>query len=110
MYIKKSLGFEDTSRPLLLCKLQKSIHDLKYAPRSWYQKLSCALTDLGFQISKVDPNIKVDNELTMMLIYVDDILLTRSNVKFLDQIVSNLNDKFAFKFLGDVHYFLGLEV
>lgn len=46
----------------------------------------------------------------MMLAYVDDILLTSSNAKFLDKSILTLHKKFALKFQGDVHYFLGLEI
>lgn len=38
----------------------------------------------------------------MMLIYVDDILLTDSIEKFLNELMLALNKKFSFKFLGDV--------
>lgn len=49
-------------------------------------------------------------ELTIMFIYVDDILLTESNTQFLHDLIYALNSKFTLKFLGDVHYFLGFEV
>lgn len=46
----------------------------------------------------------------MMLIYNNDIVLIESDDEFLDQLILTLNDKFSLKFLGDVYYFLGLEV
>lgn len=79
MYMKQSSNFEDTHRPHLVCKLQKTLYDLKKAPRSWYQKLSLVLFSLDFVNSITNPSVfyrKSDTKLTIMLIYVDDILLT----------------------------------
>lgn len=45
-----------------------------------------------------------------MLIYVDDIVIIRTNSQLIDQVVCDLNSKFALKILGNLHYFLGIEV
>lgn len=42
------------------------------------------------------------------LVYVDDVLLTRSHTSVLTQILNLLRTDFTFKDLGDLHYFLGL--
>ncbi|KAL5553080.1 hypothetical protein UlMin_040481 [Ulmus minor] len=46
----------------------------------------------------------------MVLIYVDDIIVTGNDSKNLNQFISKLNKSFALKDLGDLHYFLGIEV
>ncbi|XP_058221119.1 uncharacterized mitochondrial protein AtMg00810-like [Rhododendron vialii] len=48
--------------------------------------------------------------ITLILVYVDDIILTGSDSPFLSQLVSLLGSKFVMKDLGSLHYFLGLEV
>lgn len=45
-----------------------------------------------------------------MLIYVDDIILTRNNPSFLSSLVSRLGTEFAIKDLGALHFFLRIEV
>jgi hypothetical protein len=53
---------------------------LKQAPRAWYGRIDGFLTSLGFTKSKVDSNLylKVMNdELVMLLLYEDDVFLTR---------------------------------
>lgn len=45
-----------------------------------------------------------------VLIYVDDILVTGNEPNVIDQFVANLNDEFALKDLGELSYFLGIEV
>jgi histone deacetylase 1/2 len=45
-----------------------------------------------------------------MLIYVDDIIVTSSSDQAITALLRNLNSEFALKDLGDLHYFLGIEV
>ena len=45
-----------------------------------------------------------------MLVYVDDIIITRSNSSSLQQLITLLDSKFSLKDLGPLHYFLGIEV
>ena len=42
--------------------------------------------------------------------YVDDILITSTNVSQVNQVVKELNKTFALKTLGSLNYFLGFEV
>jgi histone deacetylase 1/2 len=45
-----------------------------------------------------------------MLIYVDDIVVASSSEKVVDALLHDLGVDFALKNLGDLHYFLGIEV
>jgi histone deacetylase 1/2 len=45
-----------------------------------------------------------------VLIYVDDIIVTSSSDDAIDILFKGLNANFAIKDLGDLHYFLGIEV
>ena len=45
-----------------------------------------------------------------MLIYVDDIILTGNDDQSLHSLIKQLSSEFALKDLGDIHYFLGIEV
>ena len=45
-----------------------------------------------------------------MLIYVDDIIVTGNSEKAVAALLGDLKQDFAFKDLGDLHYFLGIEV
>jgi hypothetical protein len=45
-----------------------------------------------------------------LLVYVDDIAITSSSPTTADALLANLKNDFAIKDLGDLHYFLGIEV
>lgn len=43
------------------------------------------------------------------LVYVDDVILTGSNMEALTQLIHTLSVNFHLKYLGSLHYFLGIE-
>jgi histone deacetylase 1/2 len=68
---------------------------------------------MGFTASKCDPSLMVLHQqgaCIYVLIYVDDILITGSAPHLIQDLIHKLNIKFALKQLGEVDYFLGIEV
>lgn len=106
-------GYADPTKPGHICKLSKAIYGLKQAPRAWFDSLKNALLNWGFHNTKSDSSLfilKDSNHTTFLLIYVDDIIVTGSNTKFLEAFIKQLNVVFSLKDLGELHYFLGIEV
>ena len=67
---------------------------------------------MGFAKSKVDPNLPykvVEDVPVILLLYVDDLFLT-GNEKQIMESKKKLAEEFEMKYLGLMHYFLGLEV
>jgi histone deacetylase 1/2 len=111
--MKQPPGFESSATPNYVCKLDKAIYGLKQAPRAWYSRLSNKLQTLGFTPSKADTSLFLFDKsgvIVYMLIYVDDIIVTRSSDQAITALLQNLSSEFALKDLGDLHYFLGIEV
>ena len=99
--------------PFHICKLDKALYGLKQAPRAWYSRLSMKLQTLGFAPSKSDTSLFIftNPQLSMfVLIYVDDIIVTSSSNDAITKLLKNLGSEFALKDLGDLHFFLGIEV
>lgn len=105
-------GFQDPSRPTHVCKLRKSLYGLKQAPRAWFDKLFHALLSLGFSQSSSDASLFVLHAptLVIVLVYVDDILVSGPDATICNQFIAKLSTLFPVKDLGPLHYFLGLEV
>jgi hypothetical protein len=71
------------------------------------------LQELGFLASKVDTSLFIYNKsgiIIFVLVYVDDIIVTSSSNKAIASLLQDLSSSFALKDLGDLHYFLGIEV
>ena len=82
------------------------------APRAWYDKLKFALLQWGFPNSKSDTFLfycKHSDKVLLVLIYVDDILITGSDQHQVTKLIADLNKQFALKTLGSMSYFLGFE-
>lgn len=45
-----------------------------------------------------------------MLVYLDDIIITRNNNKGIEEVIRRLNETFTLKDLGNLNYFLGIQV
>ncbi|CAM8976219.1 unnamed protein product [Rhodiola kirilowii] len=113
IYMDQPQGFVDSNRSSYVCKLKKALYGLKQSPRAWFQKLQHSLLQHGFKpcISDVSLFIKHHgSDVVYVLVYVDDLIITGSNSVFIDNFVKYLNSVFSLKDLGDLNFFLGIEV
>jgi hypothetical protein len=97
----------------LVCRLKKSVYDLKQPPRAQYPKMDSFLLDTGFARCHSNPNAytkKVGNHLIILVLYIDDLILTSNDPKLLNHVKSILKKKFEMTNLGYLHYFLGLQL
>eukprot|EP00253_Pinus_taeda_P006241 PITA_06241 len=53
---------------------------------------------------------KVGKSLIILVIYVDDLILTGSDANLINHVKSSLKKQFEMTYLGNLHYFLGLQV
>ena len=70
-------------------KLHKELYGLKQAPRAWYECLKEFLIKNGFEIGKADSTFfthKLNNELFVCQIYVDDIIFGSTNKVFCEEL------------------------
>ena len=111
--MEQPAGFVDPINPKFVCKLDKAIYGLKQSPRAWYKKLNQSLLQWGFRNSKTDTSMFIysrSSVFMVVLVYVDDILVTGSSPTMIATLIRHLNSHFALKDLGPLHYFLGIEV
>lgn len=105
VYVVQLPGFEDPQRPNHVCKLHKALYGLKQAPRMWYTRLTDYLLGLGFHGSSADTSLficHVAERVLIVLIYVDDLIVTGNNLNAIDHLLIALNRVFAMKDLGDL--------
>ena len=112
VYVEQPLGFETHERKTHVWKLKKALYGLKEAPRTWYYRMDSFLMSLGITKNKEDSNLyfKVEDERSViLLLYVDDLFLT-GNEELITNTRRILSTELEMKYLGMMHYFLGMEV
>lgn len=71
------------------------------------------MIEFGFHQSVYDHclfTLSQDDSYIALLVYVDDVLITGSNVALIENLKQYINDLFTIKDLGYAKYFLGLEI
>jgi hypothetical protein len=103
VYCCQPAGFVDSSRPDMVCRLNRSLYGLKQAPRAWHSRLATFLVTLGFVEAKSDTSLFIHHqgtETAYLLLYVDDIVLTASSPSLLRRLVDALQREFPVKDLA----------
>ncbi|KAL6342162.1 hypothetical protein AAG906_004482 [Vitis piasezkii] len=91
------------TNPSYVCKLNMALYDLKQSPRARYTKLNTYLFAVWFQGSKSDTSMFFSNKgssIIILLIYVDDIIITSSHSVLVNSLIDQLRNQFALKDLG----------
>ncbi|KAF5780569.1 putative RNA-directed DNA polymerase [Helianthus annuus] len=112
VYMKIPQGFSKDNENRV-CRLRKTLYGLKQASRNWYQKFTNALLGLSFSSSRADHSLflyKDEDTFISILIYVDDVIIVGNNFAKIQEIKNCLHDRFSIKDLGQLKYFLGIEV
>jgi len=81
IYMEQLEGFTKESEHLV-CKLHKSLYELKQSPRAWNQKIDVFLKSIEFVRSDADFSVyiaQVGDVKFFIVIYVDDLILVCNN-------------------------------
>ncbi|KAE8733775.1 putative receptor-like protein kinase [Hibiscus syriacus] len=112
IYMTQPMGFQSQDHPEYVCKLRKALYGLKQAPRAWYGKIAEFLMKSGYSVTPADSSLFVkanEGKLAIVLVYVDDLIITGDDEAEILQTKENLSVRFQMKELGQLKHFLGLE-
>jgi hypothetical protein len=113
MYMEQPPDYVDQTHPNLVCRLKKFLCGLKQAPRAWSDKIGQYLVTSGFQTSTADFSLyvkKTNHGIVVIVIYVDDLIIIGDSDTDIFDLKKFLKQKFEMKDLGELRYFLGIEV
>ena len=113
VYMEQPLGFVAQRKIGKVLRLRKSWYGLKQSPHAWFGKFSQAVEKFGMKKSKTYHSVFYQNSsscIILLVVYVDDIVITRSDSKGISSLESFLHSQLHTKDLGMLRYFLGIEV
>ncbi|GJZ68478.1 putative ribonuclease H-like domain-containing protein [Tanacetum coccineum] len=113
VYVCQPPGFEDPDYPDKVYKVVKALYGLHQALRAWYETLAKYLLDNGFHKGKIDQTLfikKQNEDILLVHVYVDDIIFGSTNKELCIEFEKLMHDKFQMSFMGELTFFLGLQV
>ncbi|GJT75083.1 putative ribonuclease H-like domain-containing protein [Tanacetum coccineum] len=113
VYVCQPLGFEDPEFPNKVYKVVKALYGLHQAPRAWYETLANYLLSNGFHRGKIDPTLFIKRhkgDILLVQVYVDDIIFGSTKKEMCDDFEKLMKDKFQMSSMGELTFFLGLQV
>ncbi|KAE8657742.1 hypothetical protein F3Y22_tig00116983pilonHSYRG00074 [Hibiscus syriacus] len=114
IYMLQPEGFEEYEKKNLVCRLNKSLYGLKQAPRCWYKRFDSFIMCLVYNRLNVDHcayfKRSGDNDLVILLLYVDDMLVAGPNKDHIEELKAQLAKEFEMKDLGSANKILGMQI
>ena len=94
-------------------ELVKAIYGLKQASRVWNETFDEFVCSIGFQVSAFDPCLYikiVEGHCVLLLVYVDDVLVTGSSTELIARTKIDLKGRFEMTDSGKCAFVLGIEL
>jgi hypothetical protein len=111
VYVTQPPGFVIQKEASKVYKLHKALYGLKQAPRAWNKKIDSYLVELRFVKCKSEYGVYVQvvaQDITIICLYVDDLLVTGSSLENLSKFKELMMKEFEMSDLGKLSYFLGM--
>nr|GEV16626.1 putative ribonuclease H-like domain-containing protein [Tanacetum cinerariifolium] len=113
VYVYQPPGFEDPDYPDKVYKVVKALYGLHQAPRAGYETLANYLLENGFHRGKIDQTLVIKKQrgnILLVQVYVDDIIFGSTNKDLCKAFEKLMKDKFQMSSMGELTFFLGLQV
>jgi hypothetical protein len=97
----------------MLCKLLKSLYDLKQAPKQWHEKFDKTLTSVGFVVNEADKCVYYHfggGEGVKLCLYVNDILIFGTRLNVIKEVKDFLSQNFEMKDLEEADVILNIKL
>ena len=113
VYVAQPKGFVDPHFPNHVLYLKKALYGLMQAPRAWYDCLTEYLVFNGSSRGQANRTLfikKVEGELVIAQVYVDDIIFGSTKDDLAHSFLSMMQTEFEMSMIRELNYFLGLQI
>lgn len=114
VYMKIHPGFETPDTRHRICKLKKSLYGLKKFLKAWFERFTRVVQKHGYSYCQVDHMLFVKkskhNKLSILIAYINSIIVIGDLAEELINLKKTLAKEFKIKKLGNLIYFLAMEV
>jgi hypothetical protein len=113
VYVQQPLGFVVQGSNGRVFKLKKALYGLRQAPRARNARLDSELTKLGSVRNPLEHVVyrrSSQNGYTLVGVYVDDLIITRSSSVNIATFKEEMKRSFSVSDLGLLSYYLGIQV
>ncbi len=91
VYVVQSIDFEQNFNQI--CKLNKTLYDLKQFSRVWFEVLIKFFFSLNYISLNAENNVFIKNQ-TLIIIYVDDLIMTKFDSNVISFLKRALSEQF----------------
>lgn len=94
-------------------KLKRTIYGLEQASKKWNEMFNDFLCKKNFMRLEYDPCLDTStdkNVLTMIVLYVDDIIVASTDTNALKKMKQDVRNRFEVEDFGEVENFIGIKI
>ncbi|XP_071683308.1 uncharacterized protein [Lolium perenne] len=113
VYMDIPPGFSTPRTSGKVCRLRKSLYGLKQSPRAWFDIFRRVICAMRYKQCNGDHTVfyrHSNSKITILAVYVDDIIITGDDEVEISRLKDSLRKEFEVKDLGQLKYFLGIEI
>src|SRR5438046_746606 len=112
IFMEQPEGFEvGTKEDDLVCRLRRTLYGLKQGTRVWNQRIRLFLKSIGFDQTYSDPCVYINKKTDIIIaMWVDDLIIFGKDMASINDLKAQLNEEYEMKDLGELKYFLGIQV
>src|SRR5665213_3374868 len=96
-----------------VCRLNRTLYDLKQSPQMWNQKIDQYLINQRYIQLHADHSLYIrrsQSELAIIALYVDDLLILSDTIETMLKVKLALSNKFEMTYCGELHHFFGIQM
>ena len=94
IFMVQAEGFKQPGTENLICRLKKSLFELKQSPRQWYKRFNSCMIQIGYTYCEYDCCVYVhfleDVSYIFLLLYVDNMLIVAKSMCEINRLKSLL--------------------